>query len=47
METQGWWLTTERLGLRRFTAADLDFLADLYSDPEVTRHLGGTRDRTS
>ena len=45
MDTQEWWLTTDRLGLRRFTARDLDFLADLYADPEVTRHLGGTRDR--
>ena len=39
------WLTTERLGLRRFTADDIDWLADLYSDPDVTRYLGGTRDR--
>jgi ribosomal-protein-alanine N-acetyltransferase len=46
MATQEWWLTTDRLALRRFTAEDLDFLADLYADPEVTRHLGGTRDRT-
>jgi len=39
------WLTTERLALRRFTADDLDWLADLYSDVDVTRHLGGTKDR--
>ena len=26
------WLTTDRLGLRRFTAADLDWLAELYCD---------------
>jgi ribosomal-protein-alanine N-acetyltransferase len=36
---------TERLVLRRFTAADLDWLAALYADPEVTRYLGGGKDR--
>src|SRR5688572_16519924 len=40
-----YWLTTDRLALRRFTAADLDWLAELYSDPDVTRYLGGTKDR--
>src|SRR5688500_8623057 len=40
-----YWLTTERLALRRFTAADLDWLAELYADVEVTRYLGGTKDR--
>ena len=40
-----YWLTTERLALRRFTADDLDWLAELYADVEVTRYLGGTRDR--
>ena len=40
-----YWLTTERLALRRFTPADLDWLADLYSDPDVTRYLGGVMDR--
>jgi [ribosomal protein S5]-alanine N-acetyltransferase len=39
------WLTTDRLGLRRFTLDDLDWLADLYADAEVTTHLGGTMDR--
>ena len=39
------WLTTERLGLRRFTAADADWLVELYSDVEVTRQLGGTKQR--
>ena len=39
------WLTTDRLGLRRFTAEDVDWLVDLYSDPDVTRYLGGTKDR--
>lgn len=34
-------LTTERLTLRRFTAADLDLLLSLHSDPEVTRYVGG------
>ena len=45
MVTERYWLTTERLGLRRFTADDGDWLADLYSDPDVTRYLGGTLDR--
>ena len=43
--TRIYWLTTERLALRRFTPADLNWLATLYSDPEVTRYLGGTKDR--
>jgi RimJ/RimL family protein N-acetyltransferase len=38
-------LTTERLALRRFTPSDLDWLAALYGDPEVTRHLGGVKGR--
>jgi ribosomal-protein-alanine N-acetyltransferase len=37
------WLTTDRLGLRRFTTTDLDWLASLYADPDVTRFLGGTK----
>jgi [ribosomal protein S5]-alanine N-acetyltransferase len=36
---------TERLVLRRQTAGDIGFLVGLWSDPEVTRHLGGPRDR--
>lgn len=40
-------LTTERLALRRFTIDDLDWLAALYSDVEVTRYLGGSKDRDS
>ncbi|WP_063764329.1 GNAT family N-acetyltransferase [Kitasatospora purpeofusca] len=36
-------LTTERLVLRRFTAADVDALVELDSDPEVTRYLTGGR----
>jgi RimJ/RimL family protein N-acetyltransferase len=39
-------LTTQRLALRRFTPADLDWLAALYGDPEVTHHLGGVKNRT-
>src|SRR5688572_26268755 len=39
-----YWLTTERLALRRFTADDLDWLVELYADAEVTRYLGGTKD---
>lgn len=37
------WLTTDRLGLRRFTTTDLDWLSSLYADPDVTRFLGGTK----
>jgi len=36
-------LTTERLGLRRFTPADFDWLVALYGDPDVTRFLGGVK----
>ena len=39
------WLTTDRLALRRFTPDDLDWLAALYQDPEVTRYLGGVKGR--
>ncbi|MEI8406212.1 MULTISPECIES: GNAT family N-acetyltransferase [unclassified Kribbella] len=35
------YLETERLVLRRFTASDVDLLAELYSDPEVMRFLTG------
>lgn len=38
------WLTTERLGLRRFTPADFDWLMALYGDPDVMRYLGGPKD---
>jgi [ribosomal protein S5]-alanine N-acetyltransferase len=41
------WLATERLALRRFTADDLDFLAELYGDPDVTRYLGGMKDHAA
>jgi RimJ/RimL family protein N-acetyltransferase len=33
-------LSTQRLTLRGFTAADLDALAPIYADPEVSRYLG-------
>jgi ribosomal-protein-alanine N-acetyltransferase len=46
MSSADYWLTTERLALRRFTDADLDWLAELYSDPDVTRYLGGVKNRT-
>jgi len=39
------WLTTDRLGLRRITEHDLDWLIALYADPDVTRYLGGLKDR--
>lgn len=38
-------LETERLTLRYQAASDIASLVDLWSDPEVTRHLGGPRDR--
>ena len=40
-----YWLTTARLALRRFTPADLDWLAALYRDRDVMRYLGGIKDR--
>lgn len=45
MTGDDYWLTTKRLALRRFTPADIDWLAELYSDSDVTRYLGGVRDR--
>ena len=36
---------TARLTLRRFTADDIDVLHRLYSDPDVARHVGGTKTR--
>lgn len=38
-------LETERLVLRRQQAADVSFLTDLWTDPDVTRYLGGPRER--
>lgn len=46
MSGPSYWLTTERLALRRFTSADLDWLAELYSDGDVTRYLGGVKSRS-
>jgi ribosomal-protein-alanine N-acetyltransferase len=40
-----WWLTTERLALRRMTERDLDWLTALHADSDVTRYLGGTKTR--
>jgi RimJ/RimL family protein N-acetyltransferase len=45
MAAADYWLTTERLALRRFTPSDLDWLAELYRDPDVMRYLGGVKDR--
>jgi [ribosomal protein S5]-alanine N-acetyltransferase len=36
-------LLTERLELRRFTAADLEPLLDVFGDPEVMRYVGAER----
>jgi hypothetical protein len=36
-------LETDRLVLRRFTAADLDNLVELDSDPDVMRYITGGR----
>jgi hypothetical protein len=33
-------LSTQRLVLRGFTAADLDALASIYADPQVSRYIG-------
>jgi len=38
-------LETKRLILRYQQASDVAFLVDLWSHPEVTRHMGGPRDR--
>jgi len=38
-------LESDRLRVRRFTSDDLDLMARLLSDPVVTRHLGGVKDR--
>ena len=43
MTGSDFWLTTARLGLRRFTEDDLEWLTALYSNENVTRHLGGPR----
>lgn len=38
-------MTSARLGLRRFTPDDLGLLLRMNSDPEVTRFTGGIKDR--
>ena len=38
-------LETKRLILRYQQTSDIEFLIDLWSDPEVTRYMGGPRDR--
>ncbi len=38
-------LETERLILRRQQVSDVAFLIDLWADPQVTRYMGGPRDR--
>ena len=45
MTESGYWLRTGRLALRRFTERDFDWLAALYADADVTRHLGGVKSR--
>src|SRR4051812_31764327 len=45
MPRTDYWLATERLALRRFISADIDWLAALYGDPDVMHFLGGVRDR--
>ena len=47
MSDSAWWLQTDRLALRRFVSADLDWLVQLYGDVEVTRYLGGLLDRAT
>ena len=39
------WLESERLRLRRFTAGDFDFFAALQANPDVMRHVGGVKSR--
>jgi ribosomal-protein-alanine N-acetyltransferase len=38
-------LQTKRLQLRRLQNSDVEALIELWSDPEVTKYLGGPRDR--
>ncbi len=40
-------LQTERLILRRMQPDDVPALADLWTDPQVTRWMGGPRERTA
>lgn len=45
MENESTLLETERLLLRRQQASDIEFLVELWSDPQVTSYLGGPRNR--
>lgn len=45
MENSSILCETERLLLKRQQASDIEFLTDLWSDPLVTRYMGGPRDR--
>lgn len=45
MPESTFWLSTERLALRRCERGDLDWLASVYGDTDVMRHLGGPQDR--
>ena len=38
-------LLTDRLCLRRIQVSDISTLIDLWCDPDVTKYLGGPRDR--
>lgn len=38
-------MTSRRLGLRRFTLDDLEWLVEMNADPEVTRFTSGPKDR--
>jgi RimJ/RimL family protein N-acetyltransferase len=38
-------VATERLELRRFVVDDLEWLVELYRDPDVMQHVGGPQDR--
>lgn len=46
-DTRPGWLTTPRLTLRRFTPDDLEWFVAFYADAEITRYLGGTKDRVA
>jgi [ribosomal protein S5]-alanine N-acetyltransferase len=39
----GYWLTTDRLALRRFTPGDYHWLVALYQDAEVMKYGGGVK----
>lgn len=43
MINAGYWLETDRLALRRFTANDYEWLVAFYSDADVMRYGGGVK----